>query len=83
MSQIVLEIPDRSLEALSDSPEAAGKELRLAAAMKLYEIGRLTSGGAAELAGIARVEFLAKLRDYGIPTFRLTDEELREDVERA
>jgi len=83
MSQIVLEIPDRSLEALGDSLEAAGKELRLAAAMKLYEIGRLTSGGAAELAGIARVEFLARLRDYGIPTFRLTDEELREDVESA
>ena len=83
MSQIVLEIPDRSLEALSDSPEAAGKELRLAAAMKLYEIGRLTSGGAAELAGIARVEFLARLGEYGIPTFRLTGEELREDLERA
>ena len=83
MRQIVLEIPDRSMEALSDSPEAAGKELRLAAAMKLYEIGRLTSGGAAELAGVARVEFLARLRDYGMPTFRLTDDELREDVERA
>ena len=83
MRQIVLEIPDRSMEALSDSPEAAGKELRLAAAMKLYEIGRLTSGGAAELAGVARVEFLARLRDYGIPTFRLNDDELREDVERA
>jgi predicted HTH domain antitoxin len=83
MSQIVLEIPDRSLEALSNSPETAGKELRLAAAMKLYEIGKLTSGGAAELAGIERVEFLARLRDYGIRTFRLSDEELREDVARA
>jgi predicted HTH domain antitoxin len=83
MSQIVLEISERSLEALSDSPEMAGKELRLAAAMKFYEIGRLTSGGAAELAGVARVEFLARLRDFGIATFRLTDEELREDAERA
>jgi predicted HTH domain antitoxin len=82
MTQIVLEISDRSLEALSGSPQMAGKELRLAAAMKLYEIGRLTSGGAAELAGVARVEFLARLHDYNVPTFRLTEEELREDVER-
>jgi predicted HTH domain antitoxin len=78
-----LDIPDRSLAAFSNSLETAGKELRLAAAMKLYEIGRLTSGGAAELAGVARVEFLSRLRDVGIPTFRLTEEELREDVERA
>jgi predicted HTH domain antitoxin len=83
MSEIVLEISERSLQALSDSPETAGKELRLAAAVKLYEIGRLTSGGAAELAGIARVEFLARLHDYGVPNFRLTEVELREDVERA
>ncbi len=83
MKQIILEIPDRSLEALSGSPQTAAKELCLAAAMKLYEIGKLTSGGAAELAGVARVEFLARLRDYNIPAFRLTEEELREDVERA
>jgi predicted HTH domain antitoxin len=83
MSQIILEIPDRSWEAFSDSPESAGKELRLAAAMKLYEIGRLTSGTAAELAGVERVEFLTKLHSYGIPTFRQTEEELRKDVESA
>ncbi len=83
MGQIILEIPAQSLEALSDSPETAGRELRLAAAMKLYEIGRLTSGGAADLAGVTRVEFLTRLREYGVPAFHLSDVELREDVERA
>jgi predicted HTH domain antitoxin len=34
------------------------------AAVKLYELGRLSSGRAAELAGIPRVEFLLTLEDY-------------------
>ncbi len=76
MSEINLTIPDRSLLALKVTPEQAGDELRLAAAMKLYELGRLSSGAAAELAGIPRCLFLTKLGDYGIDTFRLTQEDL-------
>jgi predicted HTH domain antitoxin len=41
--------------------------------MKLYEMGRLSSGAAARLAGVPRVVFLSKLADYGIDTFRYTD----------
>jgi hypothetical protein len=78
MSQIVLEVPDASLLALHLSPEALADELRLAAAMKLYELGRLSSGAAALLAGIHASVFLGKLADYGIDTFRLT----RADLER-
>ena len=39
--------------------------------MKTYEMGRLSSGAAARLAGIPRVVFFAHLADYGIDTFRL------------
>jgi predicted HTH domain antitoxin len=47
--------------------------------MKLYEIGRMSSGAAARLAGIPRVEFLARLAEFGVDTFRLTpDDFLRE-----
>ncbi len=51
-----------------------GQELRLAAAMKLYELGKLSSGAAANLAGIPKPLFLTKLADYGIDSFDLTDE---------
>ena len=79
MSEITMSIPDRPLLALKVTPEQAADELRLAAAMKLYELGRLSSGAAAELAGIPRCLFLTKLADYGIDTFRLTEEELKSE----
>ena len=65
---------------MKTGPEQLGQELRLAAAMKLYELGRLSSGAAAELAGIPRVLFLTTLADYGVDTFRLTRQELEQET---
>lgn len=45
---------------------AFANELRMLAAVKLYELGRLSSGRAAELAGMPRVEFLLSLRRYRV-----------------
>lgn len=79
MSEIVFSVPEQSLEALKLTPQQAAPELLLAAAMKLYELGRLSSGAAAQLAGIPRPAFLTRLVDYGVDTFRLTKEELQEE----
>ena len=65
------------------SPEELGDELRLAAAVKLCELGRLSSGAAARLAGVPRVIFLAKLADYGVDTFSLTEEQLQRETRLA
>jgi predicted HTH domain antitoxin len=83
MSQIVLDIPEDSLLALKVSEKQIGDELRMAAAAKLFELGKLSSGAAAELAGVPRTLFLTKLSDYGVATFRMTEEELRRDLENA
>ena len=80
MSQIVFDIPEESLASLKLTPEAVIDELRLAAAMKLYELGRLSSGAAARLAGIPRVVFLTRLADYGVDTFQLSESELRRET---
>jgi predicted HTH domain antitoxin len=80
MAELNLPIPEEALAALNLSPSEAAAELRLAAAVKLYELKRLSSGAAAMLAGIPRTVFLSKLADYGVATFTLSEEELKEDL---
>jgi hypothetical protein len=51
-----------SLPALANqSKEEFEQEARLALAYKLYEMGRLTSGRAASLGGVSRVQFCCNL----------------------
>ena len=79
-SQITIQIPDQTLLALKMSLDELKQELQLAAAIKLYELGRLSSGAAAELAGIPKPLFLVRLADFGVETFKLTEEMLKSET---
>lgn len=83
MTIISFELPDDAVLSMHVPVAEVSDQLRMAAAVKLYELGRLSSGAAARLAGVPRIAFLAKLGDYGVDTFRLTEEELLADVRNA
>jgi predicted HTH domain antitoxin len=83
MSSVPIDIPEATLVALKLDASGAAAELRMAAAMKLCELGRLSSGAAAELAGVSRVAFLTKLADFGVDAFRHTESELASDLAHA
>lgn len=68
--QVILEIPEKVLLAEKTDEKFFARELRILAAVKLYEMGRLSSGRAAELANMPRVEFLMNLGRYKVFPFQ-------------
>lgn len=83
MTQLTLSVPDQTVVALKLPLESPGGEVLLAASMKLYELGRLSSGAAAQLAGLPKPVFFSKLSEYGVPAFRQTEAEVREELNNA
>ena len=85
MSNHALTIPysEDLLLSLKESPEEFEAEARLLLAVKLYELGRLTTGRAAELAGVGRVEFMFLLGRFGLSPVGVDPEELHQDLANA
>jgi len=69
--------------ALGATPEEFERELRFLVAAKLYEMARISSGRAAELAGMSRVEFLNDLGRYRISVFNYPLGELEREIQEA
>lgn len=83
MLTIPIELPEEPLISLKQTPAAFVNEMKLLAAIKLFELGRLSSGRAAQLAGMSRVAFLMTLGRYQVSPFALTAAELEQDIENA
>ncbi|WP_456384358.1 UPF0175 family protein [Persephonella sp.] len=73
--KVVMEIPD---DLRIDE-----REVKMAALAKLYEMGKISSGRAARLLGISRMEFLELLGKYRVQIGPDTEEELIEDIKNA
>ena len=58
-------------------------EVKMYIAAKLFDDGKLTSGQAAEIAGITKRKFIETVGKYGVSIFQYTPEEFLEDVKNA
>lgn len=80
---LTIDYGDDFLLALGYSPRQFSEEARILVAVKLYELGRLSSGAAAKLADMPKPLFLMKLADYGVDAFDMTEEDIRKDLAGA
>lgn len=83
MSTITVHVPEKVQHALNRTPGEMERDVKLYAALMLYQLGKLSSGMAAQVAGIPRVEFLHLCGEYGISVFQYTPEELEADLTDA
>ena len=83
MMTLKIPYPPEVLWALQKDPDEFETEARLLIALKLYETGKLTTGLAAELAGVPRVTFIFLLGQHGLPPFGEDPDELERDLENA
>lgn len=83
MSALQLEVPDEVLISLKQTSDTISDEVRMAAAAKFFELDKLSSGRAAQLAGVPRVEFLSRLSSYQVSPFNQNYNQLERDVHNA
>jgi predicted HTH domain antitoxin len=75
-------------ESLANSLKLADKEfeneIKTISLIKLYELGKISSGTASKILGVSRVDFIEKIGGYQVSVFNFHDEnELNEDIANA
>jgi len=83
MTQLTVQIPESAFATLRQAPHEFAKEMCVAAAVKWYELGRVSQGRAAEIAGLTRAGFIDALSRYRVSPFQYTAEELAEELRDA
>lgn len=83
MVQITLELPEAAFSVLHQAPDEFARELRIAAAVKWYEVGRVSQGRGAEIAGLSRAAFIDALSRYRVSPFQYGEQELTEELRDA
>jgi predicted HTH domain antitoxin len=80
---LTIPYPGELLLSLKESSAEFEAEARLLLAAKLYELGRVSTGMAARLAGMSRVAFMFALSRFGLSPIDLEPDELAEDLANA
>jgi predicted HTH domain antitoxin len=82
MRTVTLNYPDDLEDAVRLSPEELDAQIRLMAALKMFELGKISSGTAAKLAGISRIEFFEMCGRYRVSIFNYPADEIEAELER-
>jgi len=75
MKRVEIHLPDKTFAALDRDSEQLAADLRAAAAVKWYEVGRVSQELAAQVAGVSRAEFISMLSDLKVSPMQESAEE--------
>lgn len=81
MQTVTIDLPESVLLATGQSREEFTREAKFLLAAKLFELGRLSSGKAAQICAMQRIEFILAMGRLGIPVVQLDEEELAREFE--
>ncbi len=73
---VCMEVDDEVFLGMNKSPEELAREMRLAAAVKWYEMGLISQEKAAQLSGMSRAAFIDALSGFGVSPFQETGDEI-------
>ena len=82
-NELCIQYPENLPDILQLTKNAFEQEAKMAMAVKLFEMKRLSSGMAATLAGLDRVTFLLNLHRFNVPMVDLEADELLTDMQYA
>jgi predicted HTH domain antitoxin len=77
--QVTMELPRAALSALRKEPASFVADMRIAAAVKWYELEMISQAKAAEIAGLSRAEFIKALDQFGVSPFQSSVAEIVEE----
>jgi predicted HTH domain antitoxin len=77
------EMPEGAFSALRKAPDEFALELRLAAAVKWYELGIISQEKASQIAGLSRTDFIFSLSRFNVSPFQYTANDLEEELRNA
>ena len=77
---LTIHFPGEIRQMLNRTPEELSRDVRLYSALMLFRLGKLSSGAAAEMAGLPRVMFLDLCADSDIPVSQISADDLRREL---
>jgi len=78
-----MDMPETVFSAIRKNPTEFVAEMRLAAAVKWYEMGIISQEKAAEVAGLSRTDFIFSLARFGVSPFQYTADEIEKELQDA